>query len=123
MSSILLCHSYFIVITYLLPSQVNTHGQLSFGTPFIDFEPEPFPLGAGVILIAPFWDDIDTTGPTNSTGGAGGQLFFRHSGDENLLSQIGNIVGDAFMTRFSPSLIFIATWEQVPETMSANGVS
>ena len=103
----------------LFALQVNTHGQLSFRAPFIDFTPESFPLqgpNSGVILIAPFWDDIDTT------GGVGGQLFFRQSGDESLLAAVGADISGIFTTLFLPTLLFIATWEGVPESFSFNGV-
>ena len=105
----------------LFALQVNTHGQLSFRAPFIDFTPESFPLqgpNSGVILIAPFWDDIDTTG----SSGPGGQLFFRQSGDESLLAAVGAVISGIFMKSFSPTLLFIATWEGVPESFNINGV-
>ena len=101
----------------LFPLQVNTHGQLSFRTPFLNFEPEAFPLieafpfGSDVVLIAPFWNDIDVTDVEGT-----GQLFFRLSNDDTLLGVVGVAINAAFVTDFSPLALFIATWDGVPNT-------
>ena len=90
----------------LFPLQVNTHGQLSFRTPFLNFTPVAFPFGFEV-LIAPFWNDIDVTDT------APGQLFFRLSNDDTLLGVVGATINAAFVTDFSPLALFIATWDGV----------
>ena len=90
---------------------------MSFRDPFIDFTPEPLPiqgLNFGVILIAPFWDDIETR---ESVGG--GRLFFRQSNDEALLTEVGTAISDVFMPSFSPTLLFIATWDEVTLTFGS----
>lgn len=86
--------------------QVNTNGVLSFRSPFFDFVPRPFPLSTNEILIAPFWDDFNVL--------QGGQILFRQSNDGDLLTQVGTAISDAFMWEFSPTLLFIATWDGVP---------
>ncbi len=79
---------------------------LSFRSPFSDFTPEAFPL-FGPILIAPFWDDINI--------GQGGSIFFRFSDDEQLLVVVEMLIREAFGSDFSPAMLFIATWDRVPE--------
>ena len=44
----------------------------------------------------------------------GGQILFRQSVDEILLDVVGSAINEAFMMNFSPSLLFIATWDRVP---------
>ena len=84
---------------------------LSFRAPFLDFLPLPFPLAANEILIAPFWNDYDVT--------QGGDILFRFSNDETLLSAVGALINDAFLSGFSPQVLFIATWDGVPLLTSA----
>ena len=90
----------------LLLLQVNTNGVLSFRFPFLDFLPRPFPLDSGEVLIAPFWDDFDLR--------QGGQILFRQTSDENLLSTVGVMINETLMCNFSPTTLFIATWNGVP---------
>ena len=37
--------------------QISSNGLISFGSQFIDFAPQEFPISAQV--VAPFWDDYD----------------------------------------------------------------
>ena len=78
----------------------------------MNFVPFPFPLSTGDILIAPFWDDFDV--------GAGGQILFRQTSDEELLALTGSTINDAFFLDFSPTLLFIATWDGVPGFTTIN---
>ena len=39
--------------------QISTHGLISFGDPYTEWEPKPFPIAEKV--VAPYWDDIDLT--------------------------------------------------------------
>lgn len=59
----------------------------------------------GSILIAPFWDDIDTT--------TAGEISYRYSNDQDLLVEVGAGIRDVFENTFSPSVLFIATWNRV----------
>lgn len=58
-----------------------------------------------VITIAPFWDDIDTT--------TAGHIFLRFSIEESLVEEVGNNISNAFDVRFSPTVLFIVTWNEV----------
>ena len=86
--------------------QVNNIGVISFRLPFFDVNPRPFPLSTSDVLIAPFWDTIITFN--------GGQVLFRHTNDEDLLTQVGTTINEAFMEDFSPVLLLIVTWDAVP---------
>ena len=92
---------------YNILLQVNTIGVISFRFSFLDFNPRSFPLSTNDVLIAPFWDNIDTF--------IGGRVLFRLTDDENLLTQVGATINEAFMVDFSPVLLLIVTWDRVPD--------
>ena len=86
---------------------MNANGVLSFNTSFSDFSPEDFPLDSDRAdrLIALFWEDHDVR--------HGGQIFYRFAQDVPCLSEVGSEVSDAFGVNFSPTMLFIATWDEV----------
>ena len=57
------------------------------------------------MLIAPFWSEVFLY--------RGGNVFYRFTDDEYILNDIGMIIRDAFVNDFSPTLVFIATWDKV----------
>ena len=89
--------------------QVNTNGVVSFGAPFTVFthSSRPFPLSRSDVLIAPFWDDSNVEN--------GGQILFRLSDDQTLLNQVGSIINDRLEYDFTPTMLFIVTWNRIPE--------
>lgn len=94
-------------------TQVNANGVLSFGTSFGDFTPDPFPLPTRInTLIALHWAD-------HNVRLGDGEIFYRISEDTALLSEIGTNISVSFSTNFSPSSLFIATWENVREYLSS----
>ena len=93
---------------------INTNGLISFNNGIRSFTPTPFPI-TGVIGVAPFWNDIDTT--------KGGDIFYRTVSDSKTLNQIGSDVRSSFnaFTNFRPSWALIVTWFQVAQySHSAN---
>ena len=42
-----------------------------------------------------------------------GRLFYRFSTDETLLQEVGAAISSAFVSNFSPTSLFIATWEEM----------
>jgi len=86
---------------------VNTNGVVSFLVQVSQYTPNPFPLGDGRRLIAPFWADVDTTN--------GGNVSYRESTDIVLLQRATGDVRRAFIAqhKFTATWIFIATWERV----------
>ena len=87
--------------------QVSTNGVVSFGTDFTDSISRPFPLSTSDILLAPFWDDSDVE--------IGGQILFRLSDNQTLLNQVGSIINDSLEYDFTPTMLFIVTWNRIPE--------
>lgn len=86
--------------------QVHSFGVLSFRSPSALTSPQAFPLRfRSDILVAPFWEFVDIR--------LGGSTFFRLSDDEVLLSQVGSMIMSTYDSEFSPSLLFIATWDRV----------
>ena len=111
-----LAHSSYNVLcdslTHWLPQknyylQVSTNGVVSFGDPFTNPSSSPFPLSTNDILIAPFWDDSNVE--------SGGQVLFRLSDNQTLLKQVGSIINDRLEYDFTPTMLFIVTWNRIPE--------
>ncbi len=88
--------------------QVNSNGVLSFRNPFSSSYSMSFPI-EGDILIAPFWDNIQS-----------GEIYYRFTDNETLLDEVATCINDAFDGTFSPDFLFIATWNQVADGTSNN---
>ena len=86
-------------------TQVNSNGVLSFGYSFISSYPEFSGATNNYALIAPFWADINTN--------IRGTIYYRFA---NITSSIVTTLDSYIMdSSFSPSLVFIATWDGVAE--------
>ena len=57
--------------------------------------------------MAPYWDDKP------------GDVLYRISNNQTLLDKISSHIADAF-SEFSPTMLFIATWNRVPQSSSEN---
>lgn len=60
-------------------------------------------------MIAPFWGDVDTSGPS------GGVISFRQSASRNELDKAQRDIREAYSdaSTFVPTLLFIVTWDHV----------
>ena len=94
-----------MIIKFIM--QVNTNGVLSFQQSFGAFSPQSFPLDHTELtaVVALYWADHDIR--------IGGLIFYRVTEDEVLLDSVGSEISSAFNTSFSPTWLFIATWEEV----------
>ena len=45
-----------------------------------------------------------------------GQALFRLSNDQTLLNKVGSIINDTLEFNFAPMMLFIATWNRLPES-------
>ena len=101
----------------LLSSQVNTNGIISFRLRFIDFIPRRFPLNNFIPLIAPFWDDVDIR--------RFGSIFYRETSNVTLLQRARDLLQELFPSsgNFTPTTLFIATWDRVAEFGGQSQVS
>ena len=91
---------------------MNSNGVLSFGDSFTAFSPVLL-SGVSSPLILPFWADINT--------GDGGTIYYRFA---NITSSIVITLDSYIMdSSFSPSLVFIATWDGVAQFGSGQDVS
>ena len=63
----------------------------------------------GLPLIAPFWNDIDIT--------TSGNMFYRTSSNAALLQRAHDQLQELFPSsgNFTPTTLFIATWDRVAE--------
>ena len=90
-------------------SQVNHNGILSFRLPFTEFVPRPFPI-SGSPLIAPLWDDVNF-----------GTIFYRVTSNVTLLQRACDQLQELFPFSgdFTPTTLFIATWDRVTQGFGA----
>ena len=79
---------------------------ISFRDTFEESRPRKFPYG-NVPLMAPFWDNKP------------GDVLYRISNNQTLLDKVSSHIADAF-SEFSPTMLFIATWNRVPQSSSEN---
>ncbi|XP_078686455.1 protein mesh-like isoform X6 [Branchiostoma floridae x Branchiostoma belcheri] len=86
---------------------VNTNGVISFLDELWQYTPDPFPLGDGRRLIAPFWADVNTW--------LGGHVTYRETTDSDILERATTDVTMAFpeLHNFQATWVFIATWHRV----------
>jgi len=95
--------------------QVNSNGILSFWQPFSSSFIRQFPLFT-VPLIAPYWENFDLR--------RGGNIFYRQTSNTTLLQRVQNQLQESFPPAgdFSPTRLFIATWERVPGFLQSLGL-
>ena len=96
---------------------MSTNGIISFQRPFTEFIPQRFPLNNSVPLIAPFWDDVDIR--------RYGNIFFRVTSNASLLQIAYNQLQKWFPSsgNFTPTTLFTATWDRVPQFAGVSQVS
>ena len=97
-------------------SQVNSNGILSFRSQYLQYIPQMFPF-TGLPLIAPFWDDVDIT--------RFGNIFYRQTNDTTLLQRARDQLQELFPSsgNFTPTTLFIATWDRVAQFEGGSQVS
>ena len=92
-------------------SQVNTNGIISFQSAFTLATIRMFPLSVNISLIAPFWGDVDIT--------RFGNIFYRETSNTTLLQRAQDQLQGLFLSSgnrmFTPTTLFIATWDRVAE--------
>lgn len=105
---------------------MNTNGIISLRSGFSVSVTALFPLSGSDILIAPFWDNINTDEIENS--GATGDIFFRVCTNQSVLTQAGTFISEQFSVLsvdFTPDFLLVVTWDQVtpfssPDTSGVN---
>ncbi|XP_048027547.1 uncharacterized protein LOC125255978 [Megalobrama amblycephala] len=86
---------------------VNNNGDLTFDKPLYQWLPNYFPAYSTKDIIAPLWTDIN-----NSRKGT---ISYRQVTDGPLLNRASRDLNKYFPNlNFSASLVFIATWDEVP---------
>ena len=78
---------------------------MSFGSTYTDAGPQTFPTNSSP-LIAPFYHDVDVT--------SGGAIYYRQTSDPMDIASVATTLQNlpVFLT-FTPTLLFIATWDRV----------
>ena len=87
--------------------QVNANGLLSFRSTFTTSFIRTFPFFSAP-LIAPYWENFDLR--------RGGSLYYRQTSNPTLLQRAREQLQRSFPTdgSFTPTDLFIATWDRVP---------
>lgn len=86
---------------------VTTNGLISYGLPFSEYVPYPFPT-FGFTGVAPYWTDIDIRN--------GGRIYYRELDDRTgIISRIDAEIRRAFPTfaNYRSSLALVATYDRV----------
>jgi len=93
---------------------VNLNGVLTFNEPFLEVNPEPFPLTSRT-MISPYWEHHSTT--------RFGDVYYRNTTDLTLLRRAQYLLQDVFPSarNFFPSYLFIASWDRVPQLGTEGG--
>ena len=95
--------------------QVNTNGDLSFGEPYTATGRQTFPTFSPP-LIAPFFNDVDITN--------GGTIYYRQTSDPmDIIAVIATLQTLPIVLPFTPTLLFIATWDRVAPFSSVGSPS
>jgi len=65
-------------------------------------------------LIAPYWAHADIT--------SAGTVFYRETNNSILLFSTANVIGSVFpeFSDFSPTTLFIATWDEIGYAFGGN---
>jgi hypothetical protein len=90
---------------------VNNNGNITFTSPLSDFTPFVFPSGNKI--IAPYFADVDTTGPPDVAGDGLNDVYFSERTNQSDLIGIATIVNKAFGGAFTATRAFVATWDHV----------
>ena len=78
---------------------------MSFGSTYTDAGPQTFPTNSSP-LIAPFYHDVDVT--------SGGAIYYRQTSDPmDIASVVTTLQNLPVFLTFTPTLLFIATWDRV----------
>jgi hypothetical protein len=90
---------------------VNNNGNITFTSPLPDFTPFVFPSGNKI--IAPYFADVDTTGPPDMSGDSLNDVYFSERTNQSDLIVISTLVNKAFGRAFAATSAFVATWDHV----------
>ena len=90
-----------------LLSQVTANGVISLDDMFSEYAPMQFPYTSGNIIICPFWADLDST-LAGTISHNNGTL------NTSIAIRVKQLIRENFGYNFSPSGIFISTWDGLP---------
>jgi hypothetical protein len=90
---------------------VNNNGNITFNSSLFDFTPFAFPSVNQI--IAPYFADVDTTGPPDVSGDSLDDVYFSERTNQTDLGVISTIVNKAFGAGFTATSAFVATWDHV----------
>ena len=112
--------NYWIPFINDFGSQINTNGVLLFQSPFVQsgYVPRGFSLSdINNTLIAPFWDNLGLR--------RFGNVFYRTTSNAALLQRAHDQLQELFPSsdNFTPTTLFIATWDRVAEYEGGTQVS
>uniref|UniRef100_A0A3B3DB23 NIDO domain-containing protein n=1 Tax=Oryzias melastigma TaxID=30732 RepID=A0A3B3DB23_ORYME len=91
---------------FLIFSQVNHNGHLTFSNSYSSYIPQRFPLQESLDIIAPFWTDMDIR--------LTGLVLYNQYTNGSVLQQATQDINSYFPNlNFSAEWVFVATWYEV----------
>lgn len=93
--------------------QLYDNGYIGVGKTTGSKTPSPLPFRSDCPMIAVYWADVDTTNL--------GLVFYRETQDGTLLDKARDEIRDVYGRTFTPTSLFIATWDKVGYCCNNNG--
>jgi hypothetical protein len=85
----------------------STNGLISFDTAFTSFFNQPFPgFVATRYLVAPYWDDADTSG-------GNGQIYYEVHESGHYINQVNSYLNTVRPSRFEGTWMLVITWDKI----------
>ena len=101
-----------IDITFIIV-QLYDNGYLGVGSTTGGKTPSPFPFSSDSPMIAAYWADVDTTNL--------GTVYYRETRDSVYLEAARDEIRAVYGGTFTPTTLFIATWDKVGYCCSNTG--
>ena len=96
--------AYYYVLFVIV--QVMINGLISFGSPYPTFFNQPFPGPDTLLLIAPFWDDVNTND--------GGTISYEIHTSGDSLQLVSGYVSSQIGEVYEGYWMMVIFWDQVP---------
>ena len=90
--------------------QITANGVVTFNAVFSEFSAQQFPHTDSLVILCPFWADLDTT--RNGT--------ISHNNGSANGTRVTQLIQNSFGYTFTPIVVFIATWDGLPHHNAPN---
>ena len=109
MDMTLVCKPPQFLIVPSCSMQVCSNGLISFGYPFIQHQPQQFPITEMLAVIAPFWSNV------NIGSGVGNIYYHLYTDTRSSLLLRASKELSQFTGDFNSTWLMVVTWDGVPQ--------